>query len=850
MTTPRWFVPLISTVAALAVAVAATLIGMQFAPAPSAQTQSVLVLEPVSLGADGKPITDGDPATLDTSFSNGTTEIVTPGAGNAGDIGAAAQARIAALDASDGDPASARQAVADSPEGSTPADPCAPEDGSSPEDCPEGLHSAIFADTAPEPLRVFPRADPPSGIQGSGGVVACPTRALPAGSLTFGVATTTPSTVTLRYWPANDPAAERTVTIPGDPAAEAAWNAEVARSGVYPEHSDMFQHCTTLAGLRANTVYESSSAAVDTLLRVSSEVPLEFDSRGAPTRPPMQIIPLTSSVVYVAVPTTRMGDLPWLRGWVVPEGHRADCSSFDSSTAVRRVQDEHVVEVSASSIAAANYQPAYDRRVVDVFSVPEGSTIVFCARWYDSTGPSWSRDLPRDQVSASVVSPDLYSPVVTVTGLSLVRAADARSISLSASTQFGVECGQGAYLPEADAAPSTPLTVNTLLCAPGRSDSVLYAPLGSGGNIVVTSRIGQGDSVVTNSTVLPLGRYGCLGSCPAPPTLTFQVLLPNVTVGRGMCGSSFGESCTPPTSEVALGTATLTVTWEQGSTNGQREWQVGVPAYQVPVAIAPDYPQLDTNQAITPSLSSDGFVGAVDIPIRTDRHASFRASIEGDCFIGNAPAPATGATVNLASGGQGANVHISGLCPGATYFVSVELTDSARHRAIYSYREPSPRQWRSASFRVPQNEINYTVTVQLSSISTDRQPWGTFGADVTMGGAGANEVHARFPADTCFTRDELSTTGQASGTVPQERVVHLSVYARVVTEGLYQGVNRDATCSWGDQVDDVLNLESDISYADLLRGVTFAQNLRPSWAGDASFTPSFRATITVHGSRA
>ncbi|MCU1440979.1 MAG: hypothetical protein JWP85_1976 [Rhodoglobus sp.] len=857
MTVPRWLIPVLSVITAVALAVAAAFIASSLTtdpaesdvPAAQAQTEMVPVLEPVPVGGDGLPLpdSDGDPETIDSSPSNGATEIVSPGTGDESDLGARTEARIDALDASEGlDDLGARDVLDSAGEGSpsAPSDPCAPEDGASVEGCPDGLHGALFALTEPEALRVFPRADPPVALAGSGGLVACPAAEGADGQLSFGVASTTPSVVTLRFWPADDPSAEQSVTIMGDPAEEAAWDAEIARYGGYPPGYGLFQHCGVLTGLRPNTSYESSALAIDIFDRIAS-ASLEFDSRGAAVRPPMTIVPLGPSLVYVSVPTTGTGPVPWLRGWVVPHGEPADCSAFDSHAEVRRVLDENLVDVDAAWSAARNYEPSYNRRVTNVFSVPEGSTVVFCARWYDATAPSWSRDLPRDQVSAVVHSPDAWSPAVTVTGLSLAKPVDARAVRLSASTQLGVECGPRALLPETAAGPGAPLTLDALICAPGRSDSATAAPLGSGGNIVVTSRVGA----VTRSTLLPLSRYGCLGDCPAPPMLTFQVLLPTVTIGTGLCGSSFGESCTPPTSEVALGTATVTVTWEQGSDSGQREWEVGESSYVVPDAPVSDHPQLDTFQYVSAALSADGFEGSASIPIRTDRHATYRVLIEGDCFTGAVPEPVDGETFALASGAQGADVSVAGLCPGEQYRVAVELTDDAGNRATYGYSEPHPRAWYGAQVDVPRNELEFSGTVEIRNISEGPRPWWTTGAIVAVGGTGAWDHYPEFPDDTCFARTELSTLGTFEGVVAQDRTVHISFRAFAITEGMYSGVDRDATCAWRDQTWNELRLEADVGYADFLRGVSFTGDLVPTWvAPGAPYDAEFEAVLTIRGS--
>lgn len=838
MTIPRWLLPVFAIITAIAVGVAATLIALQLRPGQPPTTQTVPVLEPVAIG-DADPITDDDPETFDVSGASGEMQIVTPGTLAEGELSPETLARIEALDSSDGlDDETARDllvATGESEDDSV-GDPCSPPDGSTPDGCPDGLHSAIFALTEPEPLRLFPRADPPTELAGSSGLVACP--AAPDGSLAFGVSTTTPAQVTVRYWPVGDPSAELSVSIDNLPEEVAAWDAVIAEEGGFREGYGLFQHCANLPDLRGSTAYEASILAADIFDRVEA-VTYRFDSRGAPTRPPMVVQPLGPALLYVSVPVLTAGPLPWLRAWVVDPGDPADCSTWDGESELSRIAPESVLEVSAGYLAEHNYVAAFTRRTTSVFTVPEGSVVVVCARWYDREAPSWRTDVPTEQLSAVVTSPDTLQPVVRVTGLSLARPVDVGSIRISASTPFGVGCPTRLSLPYFDAETGAVLPVDELLCAPGSSANPWES--GSVGNIVVTSEIASREREVTTSRVLPLSRYNCTGVCALPPTLTYELLLPTVIVGSGLCGSSFGE-CTPPTRDVALGTVTLTVTWEQGATTGASEWTVGESSLVVPEDDMPDYPQLNVFRAVTAELDPIGISGAVRVPIEVDRQASYRVSIEGDCFIGGPPPVAVGEAVRAGTGFE-ATARVGSLCAGERYSVTVELTDADGNRATYGASEPYPFVWGAADITLPLESLEFEGTVEINYISRSPQPWWSTGADVTLGD---DRVSASFTDDMCFTRTELSTRGTFDGTTGLTPVVHVHAVVVSATESLYSGVNRDATCSWERQNWYAAYIDLDVPYGDLLRGITVTQTMVRAGFPDER---NFEATVTIRATR-
>lgn len=820
--------PLIGIGLSLVIASLAVVAGRQAASPAAPETESAMILAPVAV--DGRAVAgDNDPTTLHVSGGTGVMDVGTPGSTDPAALPASVSAAVAALNSAGGpDPAGAHLLIgagASSGGGSGAAgDPCSPTSGATPTGCPDGLRSAIFADTAPPDLEVWPVAD--VATEPTGTSIYCPGLTPGSGELGLGVGTTVPAAVTVRYWPVSDPTDVRTVTPAADTSQVAAWNARVAATGTYPVHEFVFQHCGLLTGLRPNTDYRLSAVAIDDELgRISVPVERSFNSAGQPTIPPLRAIPLNNSLLYVSAPNYGTANPPIIYAWTVAAGQPADCSGFSTThPSLQVVEAQTLVEVSPAYLHAHNYADGYNHEAVVVYDVPEGSTIVACARWYNSTAPSWDHDTPTKQEFLVGMSPDTAAPVITLTHVDFAHSADASSVSMVASTQSGIECGRAIFPPTAVSGGT--LDINQTLCDVGASSS-WTAPLGSGGNVVVSTNATRGSGVVHASYVLPLSRYRCLGTCALPPTLTYSVPLPTVRVGTGMCGTGFGGDCTPPTSETALGTAEIQVTWNQGNVNGLDHWVVGssdnTPAAAPPV---PDAPRFDIGQYPSVTLSSDGWSGTADFTIRTDRHVTYTASIGGDCFVGTAPIPATGQSSVPVGGLSSASVSFTGLCPGGNYLITVALVDDAGHRTVAgSGRDAGTVWWPGSIVSLPVRMYAVTGSLQITTDSSLYKPWYVVGGHVSYTSDLYSDSYVDFGTNRCFTRDQRVATGASDGSAVQARTVHVHVYARAQDEGLYFGVNHDADCSWPSANNFVADQTFDVAWTDLARGVTVTGDL-------------------------
>jgi hypothetical protein len=841
--------------ACLVVAVAAILVGMRFASpeeVAAVATEEVGVLAPIAV--NGEPVLgDNDPDTLEVSQTTGTASIVDPDSFDPDALPPGVAEAIAALEESGGDAADAYVALeslgdARDDDGAAGGDPCSPEEGAVPEDCPEGLHSAIFADTELEDLQLWPFPDPPRTFESSS--IVCPDLDPGDGELGLGVGTNLPATITARYWPVSDPTDVRMLTLEGNPTEVARWQAEIDATGDYSRGAYMFQHCATMTGLAPATDYIVSVFGADVYGRISAPVEQRFNSAGTPTVPPMWATTYGSSLLWVVVPTVAAGDPPLVYAWVAQEGTAPDWSAADSGHRYLNELDAGgLVEVSAEYLHDHNYMAAYTREVQRAYLVPEGSTVVVCARWFDRSAPVWDRDIPTKQKSIVVMSPDAVNPILTVTTVNPIKDLARHSITLKASDQFGMPCGL-LGLPDEAAAAGTPVAIDEVVCRPAEESSEFRRTSGSFGNVVLSTKVGTGASAATTRTMLPLSRYACLGVCDLPPTLTYAIPLPTVTVGTGLCG---GSGCAPPTRETALGTAEIEVTWEQGNTNGLDHWSIGEVNDAAPDAPVFDVPQFDTDAYWATSLSDSGWIGSARLALRADRHVTYTVSIAGDCFVGEPPAPVTGGTFRDSAGIEASSVSFSGLCPGATYETTVELVDDAGARTVAAHTGSAATVWwYPAQFTVPINAVEITGTVTVTSDAAWAGGWWLVGTDVYLGNTESRIWDVReTDLERCFSGATHTTTWPFShARAAQAELIHIHNYTRVMTEGLYYGVDHNRLCDWPGATDWIADVDADIPFDQLLRGVTLTGDLWQS--GFAEGLPGhgrFQYSLTLTATR-
>jgi hypothetical protein len=832
-------IPVISAITAIAVGVAATLIAMQLTAPSGPATVRAPILAPSTIDGEPTPELEGSSG-LSRITGEGTVVDPTGGAAGTDPLPDDVAAAVAALEREDGmDAPRAHEIVGGAGGGSgSPADdPCAADPPPAGSDCPDGLHSVVFADTHIPDIEMYLVPNP--GTDSTGLSVYC-TPADDAGDgILFDAATTIPATISMRVWTEDDPGSGFDVTLDSPAAHATQWRRAGGNSTDRYVNSEIFQHCTKLTGLRPHSIYSVVATATDTYGRVSRLYTTTFDSDGPPTTPDLEVIPLNDNILYASAPFDSRYGTPLVRAWAVADGEPADCSNYAGAIAqLRPYQDQVIVPVSAEYLAAHHYDPNFRSRVSNIYSVPEGSTIVVCARTFPSSGPSWDANNPIRQQFVALQTPDQVVPIVTLTRIDYSRDTDPATVSIGASNSSGVTCSpdgvtQEWQYPAAAQPGSTHEDPNRVICDP-TAESAYAASQGFNNRIVITTRVQNGRESLASSYLLNLARYACTGNCALPPTLTFDVPLARTYISRSLlsCSNPFGCDY-PPMPDGSTGTAHLTVSWVQGNISLARTWTRSELDSTLPDVVPPDYPQLDLDSYPRPRLTADGFTGQMNYGLRVDRAADYTVTLSGDCF----PAGARTSHSGRVGANTGIDLFFSELCPGTVYSMTVDLIDADGHHAVYTAtRLATDWHFLYGQFTVPQRTLNVEMSIELRSTGFHVDQWWTSGADAAFGDRRMNVV-TNFP-QVCFPNVAGSGgTRTLGGNIPLTRTFHLTVQAGVITEGLYHGVNHDADCGWESPNWRFIDMAVDVTYAQMLAGVTYRQSLNEEYT----------MTVTVRG---
>lgn len=841
----------------------AAVIARGFAPAGAAEPIEAPDVSTIAAPVIDAATIDGHPA---RSFSEDALEV-SPGIGTARivpvDVDALRAAHLAgidqakpalpadvvaaaqALDEAGGPGPEAASAVADATASTAPddadagGDPCA-DAAPGTDGCPSGIAGAVFIDTHYEPFSMWPVPGAQTTPEGTS--IYCTAGEPGDGELWLGVGSNLPATIHATYWPASDPSSTRDLTIEDDPAEVAQWQAEIAATGDYTRGRYVFQHCGMMTDLTPRTDYVVSVWAQDTYGRVTAPIERTFRSEGQPTIPPMFAFPLGPNYLYVGVPYNPYEESPVLTAHLYSRGDPVPSCTSGSGEAPAQAIRQHDVDLSPDYLRAHNYMSIFSEQLTTLYDLPEGSNAIVCALYYDSSRAIFDASTPERVQSVLVSAPDTVSPRFTLESLSTIKNVTAGSLGIVASSPFGIPCGQW-WGPEEDTSAMTTLTPEWLLCDRGAVGPSAGAPGGATQNLVITaSRWDDAERHSVNSTtVIRLPRVSCAaGDCPIPPSRTYTVALPQVTVGTGMCGSSFGD-CTPPARETSLGTAVIRVDWEQGRSNGADHWLVGDVVQDEPAVTRPDFPQFDIATYNDSVLAGDGLSVRTGFHLRFDRPVTYTVSLAGDCWIAAPPAPVTGRASLVDGLYRVADAGFSGLCPGARYQATVEYVDDAGHRGLAGAYGTTGTTvtWAGGTFTTPQDRLIITGEMTITADPSFSEGFGELGGSVKPQGSTVGDAAYAVPA--CMARGERTTNVVWDGglTVPLRSQINLQVTTRAITENLYYGVNHDADCTWPNPLDWWGESNISVTPEQLLRGITLRGDLvrEGASASEAARTP-------------
>jgi hypothetical protein len=756
MSIPKWLLPVIAIVAAIAVGFAAFLVGGKFAPATPASafvppaTETAQVLAPVAVddgddgddeSDDGENVGESEPGggsgtgdSADESPVVGEREVVVPE-----DDPAASDTELLRLIDLIGLSPDLLLGLIHLGAGDRDDDPCAPRDGDPADGCPSGLGGVVLFDEHLPPLwmnaqafpqthaalhdlRTAPALDP---------ALVCDIAQEDADEATLRIRATAPGTWTVRYWPTDDPAHESTAgPVSSSDAQIAAWGIESddLDHGFY-----IAEQCLRLPGLEINTPYTAVVSGVDTHGRVPPDFTFQFNSDGAPHHPELELQPVGQNLLLASAPHAA-DETVTTHAYLVPSGTAPTCSTAETdATTLNQLTAVDHVPLGDSDRLVLNVPAENTEKSVVSYRVPEGATLLVCARWFPGgDAPTWESDQANYESSAIARTGDRNLPQLEFTSFT---PRDDRTVDLQirVATVEGTACSRIPW----GSGDTLPLTLCDASSNAGggaetseTSDSVRLSDRGFSGDLVVRvdATFSSGETSET-TYVLPAGSGSCVGVCPLPAATHWAI----ATIG---------------------GTMNLTESWVTGLQNGGAAgWTITNVASGAVEGLTSLAPQIDRNADW--EYSAPGFnanVGA-RIDIRVDRPVDWQ-------FLTYTGTPAAA----MSCGAHPVPVQTSGrtddgvirialpqVCLGGHYNGVLHLTDDAGHESVWGPPGmTSTGFWPASIMSVPTLDatIRYRVDAQSTSQSyVQHLGLGWFGGERTLTNDHADPAGSRCTED-------------------------------------------------------------------------------------------------------
>lgn len=863
MTIPKWVLPIVAVIAAVAVAIASFLLATSVrAPAPVADpvpdvpTQIVPVLEPIAVGEE-------PPAAAPTAEE----AAATTGDGGAGLVvsDAVAEREVAVPATPDAEEAEFLRLfdfMASVPDGvfgllgaGTPSllggdDACAPAGEEAPDGCPPGIAGAIFPTVGLRDLVVGGQAFPPTpeeyaaGGNPTMGPLWCDGLDVAGDEVPFGVLASAPGTYSVVYWPTGDTAAGRRVTVSSTADQVAAWH-----DAIGGDPWATVRHCATLSGILPDTAYTAMVLGSDIHDRAARWHTTRFHSSGAPVHAGLQLTTVGDNLVFASA-LARDDETVEIRAARLDAGHPATCAAADRGDYAPLTSAQ--VRVDEHEIAAVNALPGSRNKTVVTFAIPEGTSAIICARWFPGEAPAWERAQHVYESSAVVSAPDKLVPRVR---LYEVNTYDDRvsGVVVRTSSAEGTVCGAATWRP-VEPGPLPREICNPDYLAGGdvevEAEAERLSTRAFSGDLVIEAQtsLGTGESSTT-SYLIAAGDGACRGVCPTPWPSWYRVALDDVEQGIGLCGSSFGASCTPPTTTVTTGALMVSVSWEQGESNGYADWQIGPTTDLAVDYVAPDDVQLDALGSPRggwsfgdPTVASPHSTGT--LLLNLDRPATYRLTVAPRSGFAGEPGVGCSGSVLEASGSttRSGAVHelratIPGLCLDASYFAQLELADEAGRTTVYGIDRATTTPWAGGFLRTPRLlvDISYTAHARDAGFSyLDSYDVRVNSTHLQVVRPGVNRCDEDGVHSHSGAMDEVSVQGE----------IHVLVDYRVTD-----------TVRWGDAeawgVDCLRDPEDDTPTRTAVFDITLAQLMnRTGVVLTSPDLPGFELHLTGYGARA
>ncbi|MEO5534659.1 MAG: hypothetical protein ABIR17_05950 [Pseudolysinimonas sp.] len=689
MTVPKWLIPVISVVAALAVGIAAALVGGLFAAPQSttitAATIQAPVLAPVAGDQTLKELLDANPDDFPVSGTVGVGTAVDPDSVPSGVLPDDVSTLLDDLDNAP-DPADVAPPGTDPTSPAPTGDPCA-DDPSGPE-CPTGIPGTILAIGGELPaLRV---------VATGANSADCP--APEAGMIRFIATTNAPVTFDQYFISFTGGTSINThVPLETTDAQRTAWNdANTAN----PDQTATIAYCIERSGYTTDSNVQVNLSATDDLGRTASATITVRASNGLDV-PPTRIYPIGSSTVFASAPHTAD---EVVRMFVYDQAVVPSCDYADGAGTYPTLRSPTTEVVSDSYLSDHSYEPDYTRRTSATFAVPVATNLLVCIGWFPAhdSRPSFSRDTPLRVSEYPMTSPDVSAPRVVVTEAETWGGVATGSVTLDATTENGQFCGEWT----GPSSTSTGVVLCDYAALLGRTDA--------GGSMLVTTRVPTAAGLAVNHQLLDVSLLSCDGGC-AGRTRTFDVPLSSFVRPTSICS----QNCDVPVGQ-SVGVARFVVTWPATTTGAG--WVLGDWREGDPTVDTDPRPSMNTDATVvvTPSATGTRSYDAT-LGVTTDRPTTVTARlVGGDGVAGVCPLAGGTATTQDATLTTLHSLRFTGLCAGTGYAISVTLTDASGATTSYgpsgAHSDEGPsRLWIDGSFSTPSINASAGVTGTFST---------------------------------------------------------------------------------------------------------------------------------------
>lgn len=560
-------------------------------------------------------------------------------------------------------------------------DPCATNAGAT--GCPDGLRSTVLASTHLPPLHGYSLVRPPVGDADDRSGLVCPEATPEDGRVRFAVGTNLPVELEVQYWPEGQPEQVRRILT---------WTRDDQRDHFEANPPNplggpffVLKHCMTLDGLEPGLVYEVHSIATT---ETGEEVRLTDRVRSDATgdRPPSRVVTLGQNIVFASLAHTPVEDAELVAYEVAPEDP-LDCAVESLGTRVRldRLSGPNTTEVGREELQRNGYGETFTRRTSAAFLAPEGSQVLVCLAALDDRRASFEG--PAMSLESMVLStPDRLMPVISWHRATLHAGQGIERVRVGIATNRAGRCAQLTRTPGPEETFEIEAPTGGMLC--DRWDLDGSSGPNWGQPAVLWARVEGNGGSYTARAVLPVLGLGCDAGCVPPETEWYMLSLERPADQGALCGSSFG-GCDEPTPRAA-GSVLIRVAWEHGRRNGQRDWAAGPLTQQVGASGVADFPQLDTLRRPRYAPERD----AIEVELRTDRPAEYRAELVGNC---DRPAEET---VLEGSTEGSTTLSFPDVCGGTRYAISVTLTDADGDTRVYGPDAVPPQRW-DTTLRTP-----------------------------------------------------------------------------------------------------------------------------------------------------